>query len=230
VAITARAAKHNAPAIHHAICPTASAFSPHSRLSRTRNSLSVQPEISGLLSERAWVRSLSSRVATSATRGRFLATRRTHVGYAHHPMLESILHHRGFVRTHANPQQMDSLRERGGIGQRAMKIRFGIECTVTQHELTCRSAETANVREQVQMIECYLECLHASHREAGHGAMIAIGNGSEMPLINGISASVISSSNACAISCIGRIASGEPTVCRSDREPAARHASHSHSP
>ena len=41
------------------------------------------------------------------------------------------------------------------------------------------SAESANVREKIEMIQRDLERLHSSHRKTGHGSIIAIRECSE---------------------------------------------------
>ena len=73
--------------------------------------------------------------------------------------------------------------EHGRISKDSVVVGLRIQFSIPRHEHPPGSAEAANIREQVQMIQRDLERLHASHREASHCAMIAI---SERPegLIN----------------------------------------------
>src|SRR5215831_11007110 len=78
------------------------------------------------------------------------------------------------VRSDAQPQQMHLLCECGGIGKYAVVIRPGIEFPVAEDEHPSSSAESANVGEEIKMIEGDLEGLHSSHRKPRHGTVIAI--------------------------------------------------------
>ena len=90
------------------------------------------------------------------------------------------MHHRGLVRSNADPEQMNAFGKCLRIGQRSVKVGLRIESSAAAHHLHRRPAEPSNVREHLQVIERNLEGLHASHRKARHRAVIAVGNGSEV--------------------------------------------------
>ena len=79
----------------------------------------------------------------------------------------------------ANPEQMHFLGERGRIGKYTVVIGLRIQFPVPKHQHPARSAESSDVGEKVEMIQCDLEGLHASHGKAGHGTVIAVRKRSE---------------------------------------------------
>src|SRR5580658_8890069 len=71
----------------------------------------------------------------------------------------------------ANPEQMYALGKGGRIGERAVEGCLWVEFLVAEHHRAGSTAETADVREELEVIEGHLEGLHAAHRQSGHGAM-----------------------------------------------------------
>src|SRR5439155_8468043 len=76
---------------------------------------------------------------------------------------------------YTDPEQVDFLRECGGISKYAVVVGLGIEFAVAKDEHPARSTESADVGKEIEMIERDLERLHAAHGESGHRAVIAIG-------------------------------------------------------
>src|SRR5579862_489398 len=95
-------------------------------------------------------------------------------------ILQSGLHPFRLVGSYADPQEMNPLRESRRIGHCSLVGGLRIELIISRQEWIGRSAESAHVREQVEVIERHLEGLHAAHRKTSHGAVIAIGDGAEV--------------------------------------------------
>src|SRR5690348_14984672 len=75
---------------------------------------------------------------------------------------------------------MDFFCKRGWIGKDSVKIGLWIELAVPEHQRTSGTAKSADVGEEIEMIQSDLKRLHSTHRKAGHGAMIAIGQRAEV--------------------------------------------------
>ena len=88
--------------------------------------------------------------------------------------LESCAHSLRLVGSDAEPEQVHLLGECRRINEHSVVVGLGIQFPISEHEHPARSTEAANVREQIHVIKRDLERLHATHREAGHGAMVAI--------------------------------------------------------
>src|ERR1022692_4099423 len=87
----------------------------------------------------------------------------------------------GFFSSYADPEQVYLPGKGYGIGQSAVECRRQVWLLgAAQHHHSARAAESANVGEEVEVIECNLERLHAAHRQPGHGAMITVGDGPEV--------------------------------------------------
>src|ERR1700721_649040 len=85
-----------------------------------------------------------------------------------------------FLSSYADPEQVNLLGKGSGIGQSTVEGRLQVWLlAAAQHHHSARAAESANVGEEVEVIECDLERLHATHRKPGHGAMITVGDGPE---------------------------------------------------
>src|SRR5579884_4176671 len=62
--------------------------------------------------------------------------------------------------------------KRRWVSKRSVEVCFWIEGMVAQHE--CSAAESADIREQIEMVEGDLIRLKAAHRKAGHGPVVAV--------------------------------------------------------
>src|SRR4051812_40950090 len=77
------------------------------------------------------------------------------------------------LRTYTQPKQMDFTSERRGITEGPVVITLRIELFLSRQERTA-TAEAADVREQIEVIQGDLEGFHPTQRQSGHRAMIAV--------------------------------------------------------
>src|SRR6476646_395216 len=90
--------------------------------------------------------------------------------------LKSRAHSLRLYRSDAQPEQEHLPGECIGISKCSVEIRFGIEFPVPRREHPARSAESADVRKEIEMIQCDLKRLHSSHRKPSHRPVNAIRN------------------------------------------------------
>src|SRR5271157_6071455 len=88
--------------------------------------------------------------------------------------LESRAHSLRLICPDTHPEQVHFLGERSRISKYSVVVGFGIQFPIAKDEHPARSTESANVGKEIEVIERYLKCLHASHRKACHCTMIAI--------------------------------------------------------
>src|SRR5579884_1187274 len=62
--------------------------------------------------------------------------------------------------------------KRRWVSKRSVEVSFWVEGMVAHHE--CSAAESADIREQIEMVKGDLIRLKAAHRKAGHGAVVAV--------------------------------------------------------
>ena len=89
-------------------------------------------------------------------------------------VLHALVHPLRLGRADAQPEQAHLLVERVGVGHDAAVGRLRVERAA---EAAARPAEAADVREQVEVLERYLERLHAAHGEPGHRPVLAVRDG-----------------------------------------------------
>src|ERR1700744_2666714 len=77
-------------------------------------------------------------------------------------------HLRGLFGSYTDPQKMDPLCKGRGISESTVECGLHVRLLRVRHQQTAGSAESADVREQVEMVEGGLEGLHPSHRESSH--------------------------------------------------------------
>ena len=137
------------------------------------------------LLKQPWAQSPSDRAAMSATHARFPATRRRRASLGFGQSIvqpdDAGVHHGRFLSPTPIHSTCTLLGERCWIGHRAVVSGLHVEllsCRASHH--AARAAESSNVGEEIEMVERDLKSLHAAHRKAGHGAMIAIGDGPEV--------------------------------------------------
>src|SRR5512146_761474 len=83
-------------------------------------------------------------------------------------------HSLGFFGAYAHPEQMHFFAECGWIGKDPVVIGLWIEFAVSQYQHSASSAESTDIREEIQVIKRDLEGLHSTHRKTRHCAMIAV--------------------------------------------------------
>src|SRR5271157_147421 len=88
--------------------------------------------------------------------------------------LESRTHPLRLLCPDTEPEQVHFLGERSRISEYSVVIGLGIEFAIAKDKYPACSTESANVGKEIEMIERDLESLQASHRKAGHGAVVAI--------------------------------------------------------
>src|SRR3569833_413345 len=93
--------------------------------------------------------------------------------------LEPGTHSLWLPSTHTQPEEVDLPGEGRRLSEHPVIVRLRIELAIREHE-AAGATESADVGEQVEMMQRDLKSLHAAHREAGHRTMIAIGAGSEI--------------------------------------------------
>src|SRR5439155_14077014 len=69
------------------------------------------------------------------------------------------------LRAHAEPEQVYFFREPRRIGKDSVVVGFRIQFPVSQYEHPSRATESADIREEIEMVERDLERLHPSHRK-----------------------------------------------------------------
>jgi hypothetical protein len=95
----------------------------------------------------------------------------------------------------ADPDEVHPAVEGRGVGERAAKRRLGVGRL--RAETDARTAEHPEPGERVQVPERDLAGLIAAHRQAGHRAVIAIGDRAERPVVaNGTRSLITTSPNA----------------------------------
>src|ERR1044071_3745857 len=79
----------------------------------------------------------------------------------------------------AQPEQMHPFCECARVGEDSVVVCLGVQFPVSKHQHSARSTKSANVSEQIEMIQSDLERLHPSHGKSSHGAVITIGERAE---------------------------------------------------
>src|SRR5690606_567721 len=92
---------------------------------------------------------------------------------------DTLAHPLGFCRSDAEPQYVDFLCERLRIREDAVVVDLRVELAIPKHERAAGTAEAADVRKQIEVVERDLEGLHPAHRKAGHRAIVPIGQRTE---------------------------------------------------
>src|SRR5271157_4515104 len=87
-----------------------------------------------------------------------------------------------FCGADAQEEYLNFLVERGRVRERAAAGGLRIEGPTPT---AAASAESAQVRELIEVVECGRKCLHPAHREPRHGAVLAPGKRSVGPLDHG---------------------------------------------
>src|SRR5579864_2535047 len=82
--------------------------------------------------------------------------------------LESCAHSLRLIGSNTEPEQMHFLGKRYWISEHSVVVGLGIQFPISEHEHPARSAEAANVREEIEMIQRDLEGLHTSQRRRSH--------------------------------------------------------------
>src|SRR5579864_6395796 len=88
--------------------------------------------------------------------------------------LESCAHSLRLIGSNTEPEQMHFLGKRRWISEHSVVVGLGLQFSIPEHEHPARSAEAADVREEIEMIQRDLVGLHTSHRETCHRTMVAI--------------------------------------------------------
>src|ERR1017187_5611033 len=83
----------------------------------------------------------------------------------------------GFRRSHAEPEQMNPVAERGALSCNCVYLRL-------RRRHGC-AAEHPDVRKQIEMRGTDLKGLHTAHRKAGERAVVAVGYGAEVSIYLG---------------------------------------------
>ncbi len=139
-------------------------------------------------------------------------------------------HSRRLIRPHANPEQVHFLAECWRISEHSVVSVLRSSFRLPRTSILC-SAEAADVREEIQMIQRDLEGPHLAHRWACHRARWSRSESvRNVESINGMRSCVTSSSNAAAMSCMAFSISGDPKGFATNRPALRRRGARSRRP
>ena len=76
---------------------------------------------------------------------------------------DALPHPFGFLCPDTDPEQMNTLSESGGIGHCAIEDRLRVQRVTARRKHVACAAESADVGEEIEMVESHMECLHPAH-------------------------------------------------------------------